>query len=116
MEAEALSKVALYGDYEFFTRHQKAGFTHYAFGTRPWVDNWRLVGVFILYHPDGKVATFETWKTNDGICTRHGKGEHNFNKEEFDAFAKEWQITLSSQDLLAPLLRMWNGKVRSFQI
>ncbi len=102
-----------YANKEMVEKHLRAGCAKARFGNGEWIDRkWgseRIVGIWAFYLLNGRVATFEHPKMNDGIANRHGQPyEKEYSATEFEAYCKEWKITLSERETSPQeILALW---------
>ena len=109
MKPEKFSPLGLYGDREFFFERKNEGYTEAAYGGGPWIGSYRIVGIFAFYHPDGRIATFQTRKIDTGDCTMRGdpiRADYK-NESEFKEYVEEHRITLGKKHSLADAIKDW---------
>ena len=105
-----LSILGLYGKRDFFEHMLQEGYTRVAFGKGPQIDGERVVGMFVFYHPDGRVSTQETWK---GDVSRldptkmRGYKQETYKPKEFRNFVSKMRIGLSERKSLLDVVKEW---------
>jgi hypothetical protein len=94
MPVEASSPIGLYGNLPIFQERLKEGYTGVSFGQGEWVNNRRIVVIWVFYGPDGKVATYEHHKarTPEGASMRGPSETRIMTETSFVIFAKEWRL------------------------
>lgn len=108
MQPEEFSTVAMYGNREIFERKLAEDYTEVAFGGGPWIDDFRIVAIWIFYHPSGKVATYQHPKTMYNLTTfRPTPFEAEYDIGELGAYLTKHQITLGARGSLAELMNLW---------
>ena len=106
---EEFSPLGLYGNRDVFQRRLDEGFTKLAFGDGNWVGNERIVRLFVFYHPDGRIATYEHPKSeHDGTTFRGGPFEAEYSEEEFQSYKEKFQIAFGGKTSLAEVLEGWS--------
>ncbi len=87
---------AYYMNPEVLKKRAEEGFTHINFGGGEWVEDFRIVRLFVFYHPDGRIATYEHPKgmTHDGYTMRGKPFEKIYTKKEFEDYTKRFKIRL----------------------
>ena len=131
MEEEKFSTMTMYGNKRIFDKRLKEGYTEVALGSGEWVSapagsEQRIVKLFVFYHPNGKVATYEHPKANHGFGNIHGQpfeaeyntkrtligklfGTNSF-KDSFENHLKEFKIALGEKGDLAEIVRILGGE------
>ncbi len=96
----------MYGDTSVAAARLTEGFTELAFGGGDWVGSTRLVGVFAFFHPDGRVATIQSWKFDGGDATVRGPREEVVYPDQaaFEKFISEWGVKMSERRPFADTL------------
>lgn len=110
MKPEPLSILGMYGNRKVFQQKFNEGYAQIAFGTGPWVEgNQRIVGLFAFYHPDGKIATYESPKVDvAGSSVRGQPYEASYTSDSFDQHIKTFQIRICERSSLENLLKQWS--------
>ncbi len=110
MPIEQFSNVGLYSSLREIEQRLAEGFTTFAFGRGPWIvrkgEQMRLVALFAFFHPDGRVASTEHFKLNDGITNVHCLPQTNIysSVNEFERLVKKWNVQMNSPGPLAELV------------
>jgi hypothetical protein len=108
---EPFSALTMYGNKEIFARRLKEGFTDCTVGSGSWVGNKRIVQLFVFYHPDGRIATYEHPKYM-GVDQHTYRGlpfEAEYTKETFVKHQTEFSLWISEGlSKLEELLKEWN--------
>lgn len=115
-EAILSTTLSLYGSPEFFRRKLSEGYKEVAFGkttSLDYVDNERIVGLFVVYNKDGRVAIYETiCKPSDievikGIIgeKREKPREYEMDNKEFERYCDHKKIKLEERVSLASLIK-----------
>ena len=111
-----------YANKVVFERLLREGFTQAAYGRGDWIENRRIVRLWVLYHPNGRVATIQHPKVRDDIGSMNMQAiEAEYSVQEFDRYIDEWRITLRNQGCLRELLARWDtaaspGKFAHMQV
>lgn len=101
-----------YWDKKFLKNKLQEGFTEFAVGYGEH-DHWiphngtdhQIGKMSILYHPAGKIITYETCKRDDGIASSHYVCEGDYSPEEFQQRVKEFKVNLGSKQSLDELVK-----------
>lgn len=105
---EKYSLIGMYGRKDIFEKRLREGYTRVAFGSGNWVNSQRIVSLWVFYHPDGGIATYEHPKFYDGSYTFRGQPfEEEYNKEGFQKHLKRFQIKLGEKYNLSELVKNW---------
>ena len=95
MPSDRLSDFGMYCNEGVCERLLSQGFTECTFGVGPWVGTARIVGVWVFFHPNGRIITLETPKEDDGVATRRGRPQEvSYTRDELNKFVADWQINL----------------------
>ena len=101
---EPFNDMAWYGNLKIFKKRLQEGFSEFAFGRGQWVGGERIVGIFVFYHPDGRIVTLESPKYYDHF---HGKKfEGSYSSAEFKKYLKANKISLRQKHSLRAFIRM----------
>ena len=122
-EEFTLSVLEMYGNKEIFEKRLKEGYTEISFGAGQLVGDKRIVRLWVFYHPDGEIATYEHPKSDDGSHTFRGQpfeAEYNTKKtligklfginsfkNSFEEYLKKFKITLDKRKSLAQVVESW---------
>ena len=134
--ASCVSPIGMYGrDRDHFVKRLNEGYTEIAIGGGPWVDmngeDLRIVGIWVFYHPDGRVATIETHKgyTPDGHTIRGCPTACEYKTsrfmrirnrlfpgsrvpKSFERLVKDYHLKLGPREPLKDLLDSWSGEIK----
>ncbi len=96
-----------YGRKDVFERRLQEGYTEAAFGGGEWIHGKRVVRLWVFYHPDGRIATYEHPKFDFGHTVHGEPYEAEYGKREFQLHVKKFQIQLGKKEGLAGILALW---------
>lgn len=109
-EIQPINRFSLYGDSNVFKKRLSEGYTEASFGSGEWIlgefDDYRIVRLWVFYHPQGKRATYEHPKGRDYTLMTH-RGfpfEAEYSPQEFEEYCKRLKIKVSPQESLPKLL------------
>jgi hypothetical protein len=111
MKPEKFSPFALYGNKEIFQKMLKNGYTEVAFGGGEWVDDFRIVGIFVFYHQRKKnVYTYQTPKfvTLDAHTMCGVKFEKKYRIKQFEKYVQKMKISIGPKTDLKKVLEKLN--------
>ena len=97
MVLSELSPLNMYGDREVFRRRLQEGYTDLNFGRGSWINGQRIVGLFVFYHPDGRIATLEHPKFTcpfSGHTVRLDPRERQYTPQQFQRHLRDFEIEL----------------------
>ncbi|MDE1850297.1 MAG: hypothetical protein KGH54_00690 [Candidatus Micrarchaeota archaeon] len=101
------SSLGLYGNSAVFAKRLKEGYTEFAMGRGPWINDFRIVGIAVFYGKGDRIATFETIKSCPlGDITR-GSREMEYSSAEFDKFTKEYKLEIGPKTAMKELVEAW---------
>jgi len=107
-DISVFSHLAMYGlPFERYSNLLREGYTQVSYGgSNEEINGFRIVGIYAIYHPDGRVAVTQTVKDYNDIVTRRAKIERIFeNEKEFDNHVSEYQIKMSKKSSLTGLIK-----------
>jgi hypothetical protein len=102
-----------YGEKSIFEKRVEEGYSEVAFGGGRWFgkengDDERMVAIWVFYHPDGRIATYEHPKYHDGIASYYGnKFEAEYTQDQFQEHMRKYMITLEVTTGLVELVENW---------
>ncbi|NQS89344.1 hypothetical protein HQ584_06110 [Patescibacteria group bacterium] len=98
MAQEKLRPLKTYGNTNIFQKRVEEGYSKLAFGRIEPIDNSKLLGVFVFFHPDGKIATYEHPKQGTPF-------EKEYNSEVFQEYKEEQNIHISGKVTLEYIVK-----------
>jgi hypothetical protein len=101
----------MYGDRGLLETKLAEGYTEYSFVSGPWRDGARVVGAFLLYNKNGRVAALETTKQEcpGGGTLRGPVFSTTYSPRQFKRHAKRWGLKSPKiRSSLAELLSIWD--------
>lgn len=109
IKPEEFSPMQMYGNKDIFQKMLNEGYTEVALGGGDWVDDYRIVGIFAFFHPNGKIHTFETPKYDDGGHTMRGtQFEANYTMKGFEKYKENHKIEMETEkQYLKEIVDMW---------
>ena len=109
MKPECLSPLAMYGRKDVFENRVREGYTEVAFGGGDWVGEQRIVRLWVFYHPEGKIATYEHPKfmTLDTHTMRGQPFEKEYTEGEFQKHQKQFKLKVGNRRSLAEVVQDW---------
>ena len=109
MKSEEFNLIKAYGKRDIFEKRLQEGYTEIAFGNGPWVKNQRIVVLFVFYHPNGEVATYEHPKfINEGHTVRGKPHEEKYNQKKFNKLKEKWDLKVDDKKHnLKEILEEW---------
>ena len=90
----------LYGRRDIFKRRLREGYNKVAFCPNTLIRNNRLITIWVFYHPNGKIATYEFPVSDNPF-------EAEYTKEEFKKHKEEFQIWIGQKIGLEKLIEGW---------
>ena len=110
VKPEEFSRLGMYGRKDIFERRLNESYSEVAFGGGDWVNNQKIVGLFVFYHPNGKIATLEHPKFDDGYHTIRGQPyEAEYNNKKFEKHLKKFQLKVGTKTDLAKIVNQWEN-------
>jgi hypothetical protein len=109
LKPEESHLIEAYGKKDIFEKRLKEGYTEVSFGTGPWVKNQRIVNLFVFYHPNGNIATYEQPKfSNEGQTVRGTPHEEKYSQKEFNKLKERWNLKVKeNRHSLKEILDEW---------
>ena len=103
------SPLAMYGSREVSEKRLREGYVEIAFGSGEWVNDFRIVRLWVFFHPNGNIATYEHPKLMEpSMRTYHGAPfEAQYSERQFDAYKQKHQITVGRKWSLGEILERW---------
>lgn len=98
MAQEKIRPLKTYGNTDIFQKRVEEGYSELAFGRIEPTDDSELLGVFVFFHPDGKIATYEHPKQGTSF-------EKEYNSERFQEYTEEQNIHLSGKVTLEYIVK-----------
>jgi len=99
-----------YGERETFEGRLEEGFIEVSFGVGEWNGFQRIAGLCALYHPDGKIVTYEHLEIRPDVTStpiQHFKRE--YTTENFEGYIITHRVNLSHKISLADLVNNWKS-------
>lgn len=102
--------LATYGRKHIFSQKLQKGYTEFCFGHSPWNKGGDVV-LWVFFHPDGRICTFEFHKTRSSVGTLHQMpfGESH-TVETFAQYVARNDILLSEKKNLQTFVEHWRSR------
>ena len=111
MDEGRISLFPLNGRKDVFEKRLREGYTGIAFGNGDWVGSERSVILWVFYHPDGRIATYEPLRLKriNGFTMPGTEVEIEHTEESFREYVKRRRIKIGERTSLAEFFVRWEN-------
>ncbi|GEM_PF-3952803 len=102
-----MPKEQLYVRKDILERRLQEGYTEIATGRGEWVHDQKIVGVFIFYHPDGRITSYEhpKFRAENRIHTGIPFEKTYPSSDDLQRHCNLFRIQLNEKSSLAELVK-----------